>query len=166
MIQLRATRKADLSFVLRTERDPSNVPFIGQWSLERHDSALRDPDIGHWIIESVSHQRPLGYLIAIGLTDAEGKINLRRIVVTCKDRGIGRQALRAFHRKAFEELGATEIWLVVYQRNERAQGLYRSAGYVKVGLSPSSKEVRQHIVMALDHKRMESRAASAENRNE
>jgi diamine N-acetyltransferase len=166
MIQLRPTREADLPFVLHTERDPSNTSFISQWSLEKHDSALRDPDIGHWIIESVSDQRPLGYLIAIGLTDGNGRINLRRIVVACKGKGIGRQALRAFHRKAFGELGAAEIWLIVYQRNERAQSLYRSEGYAEVGLSPSGREEKQHIVMALDRERMGSLATSAEDRNE
>jgi hypothetical protein len=166
MIQLRSTRETDLSFVLRAERYPSNVPFVSQWSLDEHRSGLSDPHIGHWIIEYAIDQRPLGYLIAIGLAEGNGRINLRRIVVTCKGAGNGRQALRAFRWNAFEGLGTTEKWLIVCRRNERAQGLYRSERYLRVGLSPRCGEEKRHIVMALGRERMESPAASAEDRNE
>jgi RimJ/RimL family protein N-acetyltransferase len=132
--------------VLDTEQEPSNTPFINQWSLDEHKSALDNPDIGHWIVESASSQTPQGYVIATGLLHKIHDINLKRIVVSSRGKGIGRQALHEFNRKAFEELGAIRVWLVVHPENERAKSLYRSEGYKEVGFTRK----KQNVVMALD----------------
>ena len=145
-ITLRPTTEIDLPFVLKVEQDSANTPFVGQWSLDEHKAALVDPDVGHWIIESEAGQTPEGYVIALGLSSGGHEINLKRIVVSCKGRGIGRQALHIFHRMAFEKLGAGRIRLVVRRNNRRAIKLYLSEGYREIGATASNRS----IIMALD----------------
>ena len=144
-ITLRATVESDLPFVLKTETDPANSPYITPWSPEEHESALGAPNIGHWINQTERDQCPVGYLIAQGLANTNGKLCLRRLVVACNARGYGRQALRAFHQMAFRELGFTCIWLSVLHDNSRARALYESEGYTRIGLSPSERHVRMAL---------------------
>ena len=144
-LRLRPTEAIDIPFVITAEQDPVNVPFIKQWTCEEHLSALDDPNIGHWIVEATSDNFQLGYLIANGLCNSNGKIYLKRVVITRKDQGHGRQALRAFHQMMFNRLGFDFIWLCVYPHNMRARHLYSSEGYIEIGLSPQEK----HIMMSL-----------------
>ena len=143
-ISLRPTTETDLPFVMEVERDPSNTPFVGQWSLDEHKAALTNPDVGYWIIGS--GETPVGYVIALGLSSGKHEIYLKRIVVSCKGKGIGRQALHLFHRMAFEKLGAGRIRLVVRRNNKRALDLYLSEGYKEIGALLKNR----NIMMALD----------------
>ena len=145
-VRLRPTTEADLPFVVELEHDPSNTALVGHWSLDEHRAALADPDIGHWIIESEVGQTPLGYVIALGLSSSEHEIYLKRIVVSRKRRGIGRQALRIFHRMAVEKLGAGRIQLVVRRNNESAMKFYVGEGYKEIGALFKNR----NIIMAFD----------------
>ena len=144
-IELRATVEADLPFVLRTETDPANFAYITPWSPEEHESSLGDPNIGHWVIQALRDQSPVGHMIAVGLTNENGILYLKRLVVACKAQGYGRLALRAFHPMAFRELSFTCTWLSVCHDNSRARALYESEGYVEFGLSPSGRHVRMAL---------------------
>lgn len=146
-IRLRPATETDLPVILQIERDPSNTPFVGQWSFDEHRSALINPDVGHWIIESAVRQIPVGYVIAIGLSSGTREINLKRIVVSNKGKGIGRKTLRIFHDMAFKEFGADRIWLVVRQNNKRAKKFYIDVGYKEIGAIIRNR----NIIMALDH---------------
>ncbi|WP_197259352.1 hypothetical protein [Paenibacillus dendritiformis] len=46
-LEVRMTEERDLAFVLETENDPDNRPFIGQWTAERHRAALTEEDVLH-----------------------------------------------------------------------------------------------------------------------
>lgn len=52
-------------------------------------------------------------------------------MITEKDRGYGRQALRMVKRRSFEEADAHRLWLDVMDNNHRARHLYRSEGFVE-----------------------------------
>ncbi|MGH7822331.1 MAG: GNAT family N-acetyltransferase [Candidatus Binatia bacterium] len=120
--------------MLRAEGDLRNRPFIVAWSREHHASALADPDIGHLIIERAEDAEPVGFVLLAGLASPHRTIELRRIVVTSKRRGYGREAVRAVKRLAFVERGAHRLWLDVKEGNERARRLYGSEGFVIEGV--------------------------------
>ena len=132
-IALRATTPRDLSFVLRAEEDPSNRPFVIAWSRKQHAAALADPDLGHSIIEDASGNR-VGFVIVAGLTNPHGSVELRRIVVTAKRKGIGRAAVRLVEHIAFHRRHAHRLWLDVKERNDRARALYEAQGFVAEGV--------------------------------
>lgn len=133
---MRRTREEDLDFVLRAESDTENRRFVWQWTRAEHAAALASEDIAHFIIETVADEQPAGYAILAGLANPymSVSVELKRIVVTEKGNGYGREALRLLKRLAFEELGAHRLWLDVVDHNLRAQALYVSEGFVKEGV--------------------------------
>jgi RimJ/RimL family protein N-acetyltransferase len=133
-VRLRRTVEGDLDFVLAAEGAEENRLFVGQWAREQHREALSNPDLAHLVVESVDGARPVGYVIMAGLLDGNRSVEFRRVVITEKGRGYGREVLRAVKRMAFEELKAHRLWLDVREKNERARGLYESEGFVTEGM--------------------------------
>ena len=130
-VRLRSTTAEDLDFVLAAEHDEENLPFIGQWSREQHTAALQEEDIAHMVVERIEEGERVGYVILTGLADLSQGIRLRRICVTEKGKGYGRETLRLVKQLAFEELQAHRLWLIVRGHNLRAQRLYESDGFVR-----------------------------------
>lgn len=132
-IRLRPTKKADLDFVLAAEQDKDNLPFIIQWQRKQHEAALKDSDTSHLIVERIAEPISVGYVILGELENPNQSILLKRIVVTEKGKGYGKEALRLVKQLAFEELQAHRLWLDVKEHNYRAQHIYKAAGFVVEG---------------------------------
>ncbi|HWS99922.1 MAG TPA: GNAT family protein [Pyrinomonadaceae bacterium] len=133
-VRLRRTAEGDLDFVLAAEGAEENRRFVGQWTRAEHCATLSDPDLAHFVVEGVGDNRPVGYVIMAGLADANRSVEFRRVVITEKGRGYGREVLRAVKKMAFEELKAHRLWLDVREHNERARRLYESEGFVAEGM--------------------------------
>jgi RimJ/RimL family protein N-acetyltransferase len=73
--------------------------------------------------------RPVGYVILGGVEPPAASVELRRIVVAEKGRGVGRAAVARVARYAFRDLGAREVWLEVVADNHRARHVYRHCGF-------------------------------------
>ncbi|MGB3291926.1 MAG: GNAT family protein [Phormidesmis sp.] len=131
-IVLRPTQLAELPFILTAEQHPENVACLGQWSQTQHQAALADADTAHLIATSAG--RPVGYVILTGLENPHRAINLRRIVVTEKRQGYGRQIVRWVKAFAFDTLDCHCLWLDVVASNQRAKPLYESEGFVIEGI--------------------------------
>jgi ribosomal protein S18 acetylase RimI-like enzyme len=128
-VTLRPTAERDLDFVLALERDPENAPFIGRWTRAEHAAAIEAKDREHWLISRAHDGAPLGFLLAFDLGAVGLGVYVKRIAVSEKSRGRGREALGRFVRRAFDELGASHVWLTVFSDNERAQRSYRALGF-------------------------------------
>ena len=133
IIELHPTVKDDLDFVLAAEQHEDNCPFVGQWTREQHEAALEDKDVSHLTIR-IGDRTSVGYVILIGLADVNQSIGLKRLVVTHKGMGYGKEALRSIKKLAFEELHAHRLWLDVKDHNLRAQHVYESAGFIAEGV--------------------------------
>jgi RimJ/RimL family protein N-acetyltransferase len=133
MIRLRPTTDADLDMVLAAERHPDNYAFVGQWSRERHQQAIADPNAAHRIVERAEDGQAVGFIIICGLTSLHQSIEFRRIVITEKRRGYGRAALRLARVLVFEHYDAHRMWLEMVDTNHWAQALYESEGFVVEG---------------------------------
>lgn len=131
---LRRTEVSDLDFVLGLEEDAENAPFIIQWSRERHARAIADGDEEHLIL--LDGDEPAGFVLLAGLRGDERDVELRRIVVGPKGRGLGQRALRQVLDHAFGELRARRVWLDVKPENLRAQAAYRRVGFTDDGELP------------------------------
>ena len=132
-VRLRPTMQSDLDFVLSLEQDPENLPFITPWERTQHEAAIRFPDFRHFIVEGGSALDAAGFVILIGCRSPHQSIELKRMVIHSKGLGYGRAALRVAKKMAFDDLGAHRFWLDVKERNQRAQALYQSEGYVLEG---------------------------------
>ena len=133
-VRLRRTTEGDLDFVLAAEGAEENRRFVGQWTREQHGRSLSNSDLAHFIVEGVEDGRAVGYVIMAGLLDADRSAEFRRVVITEKGKGYGREVLRAVKRMAFEELKAHRLWLDVREHNGRARRLYESEGFVVEGM--------------------------------
>jgi len=127
-VTLRATAEGDLPFVRATE---TSTPFVRHWTDEEHRTLLRDPDCAHWTIETRDGRA--GYLILRGLLSPDRSLELKRLNVAERGRGLGRDTLRLVKRIAFEELRAHRLWLDVMAHNAAARHLYSSEGFVPEG---------------------------------
>ena len=133
-IAVRYSEEKDLDYVLKAEKEEENARFVGQWSKEEHRASLEEKDILHILFEEKDSGKPVGYAILAGLAKSGGVIEFRRIVITEKGKGYGREALRLIKKMAFKQLGAHRLWLDVREQNSRAQHLYGSEGFVKEGM--------------------------------
>ena len=132
-IRLRPTIEADLDFVLGAEQAAENRAFVGAWTREQHRAALESEFLSHLVIENADGER-VGYVILAGLADSNESIEFRRIVVTEKNRGYGKEALREIKKLAFEGLKAHRLWLDVKKANARARHIYETEGFQTEGV--------------------------------
>ena len=128
-LRLRPTMPADLAYVLALEKHADHVGFVTPWERAQHEAAIAFADFRHCIIESGSGLEPAGYVILNGCRNHNLSLELVRIVVQTKGQGIGRAALKAVKRIAFDDLGAHRLWLDVKAPNQRARGLYEAEGF-------------------------------------
>ncbi|TLS54017.1 GNAT family N-acetyltransferase [Paenibacillus antri] len=131
-LAIRRSGADDLAFVVRAEREDENRPFIAPWERERHAAAQNDSDAMHLLIED-PEANPVGFAIVYGLLNPNRSIELRRLVITAKGRGYGKEALRMLQVFAFGRLRAHRLWLDVKESNERAKRLYESLGFQHEG---------------------------------
>ena len=132
-IRLRPTLVDDLDFVISVENDPQNRPSITPWERTQHEAAVRFPDFRHFIVEAGDAREPVGFVILVGCRNRNLSIELKRMVIQSKGRGLGRACLRLLKKVAFEDLRAHRFWLDVRTSNTRAKGLYDSEGFVEEG---------------------------------
>lgn len=133
-IRLRTTVEDDLDFVLDAEQSAENRAFVTRWTREQHREAANANDQRHLIIETGAEGRRVGYILLAGLTSEHQSIEFRRIVVTEKGKGYGREAFRLVKEIAFKQLLAHRLWLDVKEHNARARHVYESEGFVVEGL--------------------------------
>jgi RimJ/RimL family protein N-acetyltransferase len=141
-VHLRPTMLSDLDFVVAVETDARNLPFITPWERTQHEGAVRFPDFRHFIVESGSGHGRAGFVILQGCRNPHGSVELKRIVLQDKGRGVGRACVRSLKALAFGDLRAHRFWLDVKALNAPAQALYRSEGFVEEGRLRESVRVR------------------------
>jgi RimJ/RimL family protein N-acetyltransferase len=124
---------SDLDWVVSLEVDPANLPFITPWERTQHEGAVRFPDSRHFIVESGQAYERAGFVILQGCRNPNRSIELKRIVLQPKGRGLGRACVRLLKQMAFRDLKAHRFWLDVRSLNARAQALYASEGFVEEG---------------------------------
>jgi diamine N-acetyltransferase len=126
---------SDIKYVVGLEQSADNFADITPWEATQHEAAIRFPDMRHFIIESLDDgMQAAGFAMLIGCRNPHKSIELKRLVVQHKQRGIGRAAVRMLKKVAFDELGAHRFWLDVKGQNTRAKALYDSEGFVQEGV--------------------------------
>lgn len=126
-IRLESTRLDNISKIVQFERD--NSEFIGQYDFDRHQSVIESDDEMHLSIFDNSNNSLIGHIILAGLTNTNESIEFRRIVVSKKGKGFGKESLKLIKKYCFEDLNTHRIWLDVFEANYIAIKLYESQGF-------------------------------------
>ncbi|WP_230873837.1 GNAT family N-acetyltransferase [Paenibacillus woosongensis] len=129
----RPTMASDLEMVLAIENEHENIAYIIPWPRDQHMAALCDSDKRHIVIED-QVANLVGYLILAGLDSPHHSIELVRIVIAEKNKGYGREAIKAILQYVFDGLSAHRVWLDVKEYNERAKQLYSALGFKQEGI--------------------------------
>ncbi|SEB68231.1 GNAT family N-acetyltransferase [Paenibacillus sp. GP183] len=132
ILDLRKTQINDLAFVLETETDPNNIPFIGQWTFEQHLEALTNENMVHLTIENKQGNK-VGYVILTGFLDSNKAVCVKRITTKIKGQGYGKEAMKLIIKWVFENTETHRIWLDVKNFNHRARHVYESVGFIFEG---------------------------------
>ncbi len=144
-IKLRKTTLKDISFVIEAERSAENKQYIGQWEYLQHTASLSDKNLKHFILERTSDNLSVGYIILAGIGNIDQSIEFRRLVVTMKGFGYGKEALQLVKMLAFENWDSNRLWLDVRDHNVRALQLYKAAGFIEEGLLRECVKVDDHF---------------------
>ncbi|MDF2886391.1 MAG: family N-acetyltransferase [Lacrimispora sp.] len=134
IIILKNTQENDLDFVVECEHRPDNAQYVGQWTKEQHRVSMSQEDILHLSMVEASTNKLVGYVILAGITNPNHNMEFRRIVISDKGHGFGRETLKLIKKIAFEQLNAHRLWLDVRYKNHKAQRLYKSEGFVEEGI--------------------------------
>jgi RimJ/RimL family protein N-acetyltransferase len=162
-IRLRPTMLSDLDQVLTVENDAQNLPFITPWERTQHEGAVRFPDFRHFIVEGGPEYEATGFVILQGCRNPHKSVELKRLVLQTKGRGLGRACVRLLKQMAFRDLGAHRFWLDVKTMNTRALYLYKSEGFVEEGTLRESVSVGDGydslVVMSMLEREYQGRVA-------
>lgn len=152
-IILRTTEIQDIEFVISTEYLEENAQYIGNWKKEEHINSFTNENILHLIIEDASTNTPVGYLIMDGIKNSNNSIELKRIVISDKNKGYGKETLGLVKELSFNELNAHRLWLDVRVKNKKAFEIYSSQGFKSEGIIRESilykNEYESIIIMSI-----------------
>ncbi len=132
-VTLRPAHPDDIEFIVALETREEFVPFVGQWTADKHLEELNNPDKRYYLFENTTGER-LGFAILAGLAGAHDAILLVRVVLSSPGQGLGRVALEALMAEVFDHLGANRLWLDVFDFNARAIHVYEGVGFKHEGV--------------------------------
>lgn len=132
----------DIETIMTFEQDPDNRKFVFRGTYEEHLREIEDPNVGVYIVRKKETQQAIGFFIYDLDLESE-RFELRRVVISEKNQGFGRELFSRIFKYAFEELHMNKLWLDVYHDNKIGIHFYESLGMVKEGvLRQNHKEER------------------------
>ena len=132
-ISLRQTRVDELNWILQLEADAREEGFIRGNDAPAHRNHLADPQIQYLTI--LQGDEPVGFVILLNIETQDRNVELGRLIIGPRERGIGQSAMRVILRYAFEELGAHRVWLDTLSHNVPAQHVYEKLGFTREGVA-------------------------------
>ena len=126
-IIVKRTKLEDIERIRIIEAD--NNEYIRQNNFEQHKEILEKES--HLSIFERKSNLLVGFVILVGTINSNRIVEFRRIVVSKKGFGYGKDAIQLIKKVCFEHYKANKIWLDVYADNERAIKLYESMGFKK-----------------------------------
>jgi len=126
---IRKARIDDIGFMCEAELHGDNSPWVGHWPPDFRNEKFGDRDVLQMIVES-KDGGAVGFIIFIDMLNPKEKIQLKRIVITEKGKGYGKEALRLSQRLAFEVFGTKRLYLGTKAANIRAQTIYKAVGFI------------------------------------
>lgn len=116
---------SDINEIIDIESHPENRDFLWIGTYEEHFDEINDPAHLLLLFKEKSDNRTVGY--ALARINAKSEVfELRRIAITEKRCGYGREAMNALLKFAFEKLGINRFWLDVYPDNTYGINLYEN----------------------------------------
>lgn len=130
---IREVEENDIPTIIELESHPDNRDYLWIGTHAEHLSEISDPCHLLLIFEEKRSGAVVGYAL-VRLNFKSEIFELRRIAVSDKGRGFGREAMEALLTYAFEERNINRFWLDVYPDNLIGIQLYESLGMHRDGV--------------------------------
>lgn len=124
---------SDIETIMEMERHRDNRDFIWSGTYEEHRAEIDDSHILLLAIREKTGDAMIGFVLA-KLDTKSDIFELRRIAISQKGMGYGKEVMIALLRYAFEEKNINRFWLDVYPDNERGIRLYEGMGMHREGI--------------------------------
>lgn len=124
---------ADIPAIIELEEHKDNRGYLFIGTYEEHLEEIASPNYLLWVFKTKKDKKIIGYALA-QLDFKSDKFLLRRIAISEKGLGYGKESLGAIIKYAFEEMNMNRFWLDVYPFNERGIHLYESLGMKRDGI--------------------------------
>ena len=143
--------KADLPFIMATERMAGYDTLVGRWDEARHSAAIDDDHYAYFVARDCA--TPVGFSIVRDWASPERVTCVKRIAVSSPGNGLGRQLLHAVVDHVFRDTDAHRVWLGVFPENERARRAYEAVGFKAEGIARGNAffggVYRDELIMAV-----------------
>lgn len=126
------TVENDISRIIEIEKSNSN--FVGQYTFEEHKKVMLDNNGLHISVFDKRDNSLIGYIILLGLNNPNNSIEFRRIAISRKGLGYGKDAIKLVKSICFNKYKVHRLFLSVFSDNEVALKLYDSLGFQRDGL--------------------------------
>lgn len=117
----------DIETIIALESHPENRDYLWIGTHEEHAAEIVDPNHLLLIFKKKTEDEIIGYAL-VRLDFQSHVFELRRIAISEKGVGFGREAMEALLKFAFEEMDTNRFWLDVYPDNLVGIKLYESLG--------------------------------------
>ncbi len=119
--------------IMEMERHKDNTNFVWKGTYEDHMAEIESSDFLLLVIKERDTHETVGF--ALNYLDKKSeKFELRRVVISKKGMGYGKEVMTALFKLAFEELKMNRFWLDVYPDNIIGIMLYEKMGMHKDGV--------------------------------
>lgn len=125
--------ESQIEEIIELEAHPENRDYLWVGTYEEHKDEIADPNHLLLIFKEKEEDKTVGYAL-IRLNPKSEIFELRRIAISDKRKGYGREAMEALFKEAFENLGINRFWLDVYPDNIFGINLYESLGMHRDGV--------------------------------
>jgi len=125
--------EADIETIIKLECHKDNRDFIWLGTYEEHKAEIEDKNHLLFVIRAKEDNSIVGFSL-IRLDFKSEIFELRRIAISHKGLGYGKEVMTALLKYAFEEININRFWLDVYPDNAIGIKLYEGLGMHRDGV--------------------------------
>lgn len=125
--------EAEINTIIEIESHKDNRDYLWIGTYEEHLDEISDPNHLLLIFREKESDHVKGYAL-IRLDFKSEIFEIRRIAITDKSQGFGKEAMKTLIKYAFEKTNTNRLWLDVYPDNEIGIKLYEALGMHRDGV--------------------------------
>ena len=135
----------DINTIIDFENHEDNKRFLWQGTYEEHLEEINNDTSLLLTFKEKKNNSIIGFALA-RLGQKSNIFELRRIAISKKNQGYGKESILGIIKYSFEQLNTNRFWLDVYPDNKIGINLYRSIGmYLEGTLRQSYKSERGYL---------------------
>lgn len=126
-------KESDIETIIELENNKDNRDFVWKGTYEDHKAEIEDKNHLLFVFREKQKDVTIGFAL-IGLDFRSEVFELKRIAISHKRVGYGKEVMNALLKYAFEEMNMNRFWLDVYPDNIIGIKLYEGLGMNRDGV--------------------------------